>query len=111
MNPGNPHAIARTVFPHFGSNSMNSANDLVTQDKGELGRYKPALNFVEFRMANTANRHLDQEIIRSGGRDREIHELKRLIAPCFNRTAFFEHHRSHYEKKNPMFPGQGFLRG
>jgi hypothetical protein len=30
MNPGNAHAIAESVLPHFGANGMDSAHDFVT---------------------------------------------------------------------------------
>jgi hypothetical protein len=95
MDPGNAHAVAGFVLPDLGPDRMNSTHNLVARHNGILGGHKPALDFIDFRVANPANRDLDQKVIRSRGGNGKKGGLKRFFAPCFNRAGFFEHHRFH----------------
>ena len=63
-NPGDPDAVAN--LEHFGScpAGFDPANDLMPQNDGQRCRTHPPLDFVEFRMADTAHAYLDQNLAR-----------------------------------------------
>jgi hypothetical protein len=102
MNPRNANPVPGFVRPDLRPNRMNSPHDFMARHNGVLGRHQAALDFVDFRVANSANGDLDENVVRTGSGNGQKGRLKGLSTPCFNQTGFFEHHRS---QCGTSFPG------
>ena len=93
-NPGDSDAV--TNLEHVGScpAGFDPANDLMAQNNGQRWRTHPPLDFVEFRMADTAHAYLDQNLSRGRCRVGPICRHKRQGAAVYW-ARFLQQHRTH----------------
>ena len=78
MNPANADPIPLFVYCCIPACGSDMADNFVARHDRKRWRRCPAFDFVEFRMADTADRHSDEYLSLGGHRRCQFYELKRL---------------------------------
>ena len=101
-DPADSDTVTFMVLSSVLSESRHSTDHLMSRDHRQLWRLNPTLNLIEFRVADTAGRHLDENLTLTGLGLGQLDQFKWSTIPV-NGSEPLQHHRLHSLNLFPLF--------